>query len=431
MRGSCGMPALRLIYTILLYFLTPFVLLRMAWLGIKTPAYLSGWTRRLGWSVPAVSARPVIWIHAVSVGEVQAAAPLVERLLRDQPLRSILITTITPTGAAMARQRFGERVMHSYLPYDFPYAVRRFVNSVRPDLLLVMETEIWPNLFQFCTERGIGVMLVNARLSSKSYHGYNRIRWFSRRVFSLISRIGAQSAEDGRRFIDLGAHPDRVMITGNMKFDVSIPPEIFGQGAILRRQLAGDRPVWIAASTHDGEEQLILTAHRSILESHSSCLLILVPRHPERCASVAGLCERHGFRTLRKSLFLDYPADTEVYILDTLGELMVYYAASDVAFVGGSLLPCGGHNVLEPAGLGIPVVTGKYMSNFTDINHLLLENGAALQTGDVQELAHSISMLLAEPERRSRMGQAGKQVVEHNRGSTDRIMQLIADANPA
>lgn len=417
-----------LIYSILLYLLTPFVLLRMAWLGIRAPAYLSGWTRRLGFSAPAVGPAPVIWIHAVSVGEVQAAAPLVERLLRDQGQHTILITTITPTGAATARLRFGERVLHSYLPYDFPHAVRRFVSSVKPVLLLVMETEIWPNLFQYCTERGISVMLVNARLSSRSYRGYNRIRWFSRRVISQISKIGAQSPQDGRRFIALGAHPDRVTITGNMKFDVSIPREISGQGAILRRQLAGDRPVWIAASTHDGEEQLILAAHRSILNSYSSCLLILVPRHPERCASVAGLSSRRGFRTLRKSQVQDYPADTEVFILDTLGELMVYYAASDVAFVGGSLLPCGGHNVLEPASLGIPVVTGKYVSNFTEINRLLLENGAALQADDVPELEHSISMLLADPDRRSRMGRAGKQVVECNRGCTDRIMQLIAEA---
>ena len=403
----------------------------MAWLGLKTPAYLSGWMQRLGMSVPAVGPQPVFWIHAVSVGEVQAAAPLVKRLLRDLPQHTILITTITPTGAAMVRQRFRERVIHSYLPYDFPCAVRRFVNSVRPGVLLVMETEIWPNLFQICTQRGIAVLLVNARLSSRSYHGYNRIRWFSRRVFSLISRVGAQSPEDGRRFINLGAHPDRVIITGNMKFDVAIPAEISIQGAILRRQLAGNRQVWIAASTHDGEEQLILDVHRSILERDSSCLLILVPRHPQRCDSVAELSMRRGFRTSRKSLVQDYPADTEVFILDTLGELMLYYAASDVAFVGGSLLPCGGHNVLEPAGLGIPVVTGKYVSNFTEINRLLLEYGAALQVGDKQELEYSICMLLADPERRSRMGMAGKRVVEDNRGSTDRVMQLIADAATA
>ena len=420
-----------LIYTILLYLITPVVLLRMAWLGIKTPAYLSGWSRRLGLSVPVPGPGPVIWIHAVSVGEVQAAVPLVERLVRDRPHHTILISTITPSGAATVRRHFGDRVLHSYLPYDFPYAVRRFVDSVRPVLLLVMETEIWPNLFRYCSEQGIRVVLANARLSPRSYNGYYRIRCFSRRVIAGISMIGAQSAADRERFIALGASPERVIMTGNMKFDVAIPGDIFDQGQILRRQLAADRLVWIAASTHDGEEQLILAAHRAVLERYPSCLLILAPRHPERCNMVADLCVRSGFRTLRKSRAREYPADTEVVILDTLGELMIYYAAADLAFVGGSLLPCGGHNVLEPATLGIPVVTGKYVTNFIELNRSLQDNAAALQVDGVQELVDSVTMLLADPERRRRMGRAGMEIIERNRGSTDRIMQLIADAIPA
>ena len=420
-----------LIYTLLLYLITPFVLLRMAWLGIKTPAYLSGWARRLGLSVPVTGAGPVIWIHAVSVGEVQAAVPLVERLSRDHPQHTILISTITPTGAATVRRRFGDRVLHSYLPYDYPHAVRRFVNAVRPVLLLVMETEIWPNLFQYCTEHGISVVLVNARLSPRSYKGYNRIRCFSRRVIAGISMIGAQSAADGERFIALGASPEKVTITGNMKFDVAVPRDIAGQGRTLRRQLAVDRPVWIAASTHDGEEQLILAAHCAVLERYPSCLLILAPRHPERCNTVADLVARAGLRTLRKSQTAHYPADTAVVILDTLGELMVYYAAADLAFVGGSLLPCGGHNVLEPAALGIPVVTGKFVTNFTELNQLLLDHGAELQVDGVQELVDNVTMLLADPERRRRMGQAGMEIVERNRGSTDRVVQLIRVAIPA
>lgn len=422
---------MRTIYTMLLYLMAPFVLLRMAWLGLKTPAYLSGWPRRLGLSVPAAGPGPVIWIHAVSVGEVQAAAPLVERLSREHPRYPILITTMTPSGAAMARQRFGDRVTHSYLPYDIPHAMARFIRSVRPLLLLVMETEIWPNLYHHCSERGIKVMLVNARLSCKSYLGYKKIGFFSRRVIAMISKIGAQSPADGQRFISLGAHPDAVSITGNMKFDVPIPAGICGQAQSLRRRLADDRPIWIAASTHDGEEQQILHAHRSILQAHPSCLLILAPRHPERCTAVAELCSRHGLRTLRKSVALACPAGTPVYLLDTLGELMVYYAAADIAFVGGSLIPWGGHNVLEPAGLGIPVITGNHVANFAEINQLLLDNGAELRVGGVQELADKVCRLLADPEHRRHMGQAGKQVVERNRGSTDRIMQLIGDTIPA
>lgn len=422
---------MRLLYSIILYLLAPLVLLRMAVLGIKSPAYLSGWSRRLGFSVPETGTGPLLWIHAVSVGEVLAAAPLVERLTRDYSRYRILMTTITPTGADMVRQRFDAKVIHSYLPYDFPHAVRRFIRKVQPAVLLVMETEIWPNLFQCCSDHDISVLLVNARLSTRSYRGYDKLRCLSRRVIGLVSKIGAQTAADRQRFISLGAHPDRVAITGNMKFDLSIPEDIAAQGQTLRRRLAGDRPLWIAASTHEGEEQLILSAHQAIRERYPGCLLILAPRHPERCTSVAELCIQRGFLTLRKSLNAEYTPDAAVFILDTLGELMVFFAASDLAFVGGSLLPRGGHNVLEPAGLGIPVVTGKYVANFSEINRLLLDNGAELQVEGLQELVDGVCMLLADPDRRYRMGCAGERVVAHHRGSIEHVMQMIAEAIPA
>ena len=426
------MPPLRLLYSLLLYLLAPFILLRLAWLGRREPAYLRGWGRRLGLSVPDTGTAPVLWVHAVSVGEVQAAAPLVERLARDYPRYTILVTTMTPTGAAMVRQHFSERVQHSYLPYDFPHAVRRFVTAVRPVLLLVMETEIWPNLLHCCDALDIRVTLVNARLSPRSYRGYRRLSCFSRGVIALISHIGAQSQADGQRFISLGARPDRVTVTGNLKFDVSIPAGIMAAAADLRRQLGGARPVWIAASTHEGEEQLLLNAHREIRQYYPDCLLILAPRHPQRCAAVVELCSARGFSLARRSQAADSPADMAVFILDTLGELMVYYAAADLAFVGGSLLPgCGGHNVLEPAALGVPVISGRHVSNFSDINAMLCDSGAELQVDGPRQLVDGICMLLAQPERRHCMGQAGVRVVQANRGSTERTLQLIADAIPA
>ena len=422
---------MRLLYSIILYLLTPLVLLRMAWLGVKSPAYLSGWSRRLGISIPDTGTGPLLWIHAVSVGEVMAAVPLVERLLRDHPRYRILMTTITPTGAAVVRQRFGGEVIHSYLPYDFPHAVGRFVRKLKPVILLVMETEIWPNLFHHCNRNGISILLVNARLSRKSYNGYKKFRAFTREVLAKASKIAAQTTEDESRFIDLGADPAAVTVTGNMKFDLNVSPDSRRQGQSLKHAVFADRQVWIAASTHDGEERLILDAHRSILAKHPSCVLILAPRHPDRCIHVAELCAEFGFNTVRKSSTITCSADTAVFLLDTLGELMVYYGAADVAFVGGSLLPRGGHNVLEPAALEIPVITGKYTENFTDINQLLVENGAEMRVNSADKLAEKICLLLGDPQLRRRMGRAGREIVERNRGSTDRIMQLIGSFIPA
>lgn len=422
---------MRLLYSIILYLLTPLVLLRMAWLGMKSPAYLRGWSRRLGISIPDTGTGPLLWIHAVSVGEVMAAVPLVERLIRDHPRYQIFMTTITPTGAALVRQRFGAEVIHSYLPYDFPHAVGRFVRKLKPVMLLVMETEIWPNLFHHCSRNGVSIILVNARLSRNSYDGYKRFRRFTREVLALVGKIAAQTTEDKVRFIELGADSTSVSVTGNMKFDMNVFPHQSGLGQSLRHTLFADRQVWIAASTHDGEERLILDAHRSILAKYPSCLLILAPRHPERCAQVAELCKKCGFSSVRKSRTSGCPANTVVFLLDTLGELMVYYETADIAFVGGSLLPYGGHNVLEPAALEIPVITGKYTENFADINQQLLNNGAEIRVNGVDELAEKVCQLLADPQRRQVMGRAGREIVERNRGSTDRIMRLIGSVIPA
>ncbi|MFQ5658952.1 MAG: lipid IV(A) 3-deoxy-D-manno-octulosonic acid transferase [Gammaproteobacteria bacterium] len=417
---------MRLLYSIVLYLLTPFVVARLLWLGFRDHEYWKGWPQRFGFITVPVSVRPLLWIHAVSVGEVQAAVPLVQRLLAGYSHYQILLTTVTPTGAAMVRQRFAGRVPHCYLPYDLPGAVNRFLRSVCPETVFIMETELWPNLFHQCHKHGIRIFLINARMSPRSFAGYKRAGLLTRQLLSRIDGIAAQTGEDSQRFISLGAEASRVHVTGNLKCDVNVPPGIVEQARSLRRFFSVARPVWIAASTHEGEEALILDAHCTILEKRQSCLLIMAPRHPERFGRVAGLSVGKGFRTVCKSQVSECAADVQVYILDTLGELPVYYAASDVAFVGGSLAPaCGGHNVLEPASLGIPVISGGYTQNFTEINRLLMEQGAEWQVSDSRELAEKVELLLADGNLRHRMGKLGKEMVEQNRGSTDLVMKLI------
>lgn len=402
-------------------------MLRLIWLGSSNSQYWSRWGERFGFSSINPDIHSVIWIHAVSVGEVKAASILINRLLSKYPRYRILITTVTPSGAGIARKIYGDKVVHVYLPYDLPHAVRRFIRQVKPLILVVMETEIWPNLFHYCSRQGVRIILLNARISARSYKGYRAFTAFTGQVLANISTIAAQTVEDGQRLISLGADPSRVIITGNLKFDINIPASINAEAAAVRRLFSTNRPVWIAASTHAGEEELILAAHRQILETHTSCLLVIAPRHPERFKKVAELSAGEGFITVCKSKAKEILPEVQVFILDSIGELLVYYAAADVAFVGGSLVPLGGHNVLEPASLGIPVITGCHTLNFREINQLLLTAGAIISVDNGQELAVQVSQLLADGARRHLLGQAGKQVVEQNRGSVDRIMDLITE----
>lgn len=403
------------------------MLIRLAWLGLKNPDYWARWSERFAYISFAGGDLPVVWIHAVSVGEVQAASPLVSSLLAKYPRYQILITTVTPTGADMVRQKFAESVLHYYLPYDLPHVVKRFIAIVQPVMLIVMETELWPNLYWRCHQQAIPILLVNARMSARSFAGYKKLRMLTRQTLSKINMIATQSDIDGDRLISLGAEPAKVIVTGNLKFDVNVPNSIAEEAQSLRRYFSSNRPIWIAASTHEGEESLILQAHRRILARQKNCLLIIAPRHPERFARVADLSEKSGFKTLCKSACQACDNEVQVFILDSLGELMVYYAASDLAFVGGSLLPFGGHNVLEPASLGVPVITGKHTQNFTDINRTLLDKGAAWQVSDIGQLPEKVELLLSDGNLRHHMGQLGKEMVEQNKGSTERIMALIAE----
>ncbi len=418
---------MRLLYTAILYLLAPFVLLRLVWLGFKNRDYWSRWTERFGFISSTIYKRPIIWVHAVSVGEVQAATPVINRLLSEYPQYQILVTTVTPTGAAMVNQQFGDNVIHYYLPYDLPRAVNRFLAILKPVVLIVMETELWPNLFFQCNQNSIPILLVNARMSRQSFLGYKRFSIITRHVLSNVSMIAAQTEDDGNRLITLGADPSRIVVTGSLKFDVNIPHSIVEEAQSIRRYFSVNRPIWIAASTHEGEEKSILIAHRKILQTHKDCLLIIAPRHQERFANVAELSLKNGFRTICKTEAAEFSNDIEVYILDTLGELLVYYAASDVAFVGGSLQPFGGHNVLEPASVGIPIITGQYVHNFMEINRLLVDIGAELQISSTTELTEKVGSLLSDGNLRHQMGQLGKQVVARNKGSTMRVMDIIIE----
>lgn len=421
---------MRFLYSTILYLLTPLLLLRLVWRGLKNRGYWSRWPERFGYLPVPPRDRETIWIHAVSVGEVQAATPLIMRLSAQLPQYQILITTVTPTGAALVEQKLGDSVRHHYLPYDLPAVIRRFLDTIEPLILIVMETELWPNLYRHCHNRQIPIMLANARISARSYRGYKKLSGLAHEVLNQISVIAAQSREDAERFLSLGAGSDIVCVMGNMKFDVNIPHSTTEEAQVLRRYFSVNRPIWIAASTHEGEEKLILQAHREILKRHGSSLLIIAPRHPERFVKVAELCARSGFHTVSKSDGGVCTAHVQVFVLDTLGELLLYYAVADVAFVGGSLLPFGGHNVLEPASVGVPVLTGRYTHNFLEINRLLLEKGAEYTVQDPNQLAEKVALLFGDGNLRHRMGQVGKEMIDLNKGATERLMQMIVGTLP-
>ena len=413
---------MRLLYNLTTYLL--FIPFLVYWLarGIGNRTYFDRLGNRFGFGFPRLERS--LWIHAVSVGEVQAAVPLIRALAARFPDHEILITTVTPTGAERVRARFGDTVHHAYLPFEFPHAINRFFRHTKPDAALVMETEIWPNLYRGCGIRGIPLILVSARISPKSIPGYRKLMPLIRETLSHGIIIASQSEDDASRFLSLGAAPERTCVMGNIKFDYEPDPKIVDQGKAVREALFGNRPVWIAASTHDGEEQLVLDVHETLRSHHEDVLLVLVPRHPERFATVRELIRRRGFDVVARTE--SRPAgDAAVFLCDTMGEVPLFYAASDVAFVAGNLVPIGGHNLLEPAALGVPVVTGPYNFNAQDIADLFIQKGACRRVGDPKELAETVSELLANPDEAGRLGRAGQRLLEENRGALERLLVLL------
>ena len=410
-------------YSILLYLLWPLIAVRLLWRARRNPAYLQRWRERFT-AGPPMSVRPRLWVHAVSVGEVVAASPLIRALFARFPDHAVLVTTTTPTGSAEVQRRFGDRIEHRYLPVDLPHLAGAVVRRINPHLLMVMETELWPNLYAACRREGVPVMLVNARLSARSLDGYRRVRPLVAQALRSVTALAARSEEDARRFLALGADEARLQVTGNLKYDLPAPSDEprFSAGVT-----GGDRPVWIAASTHEGEDEQVLAAHAALRRHMPDALLILVPRHPERFDAVARLCGESGFAVARRSRKETPDAGTAVWLGDTMGELPDLFPLARVAFMGGSLVPTGGHNPLEAAVHRVPVLTGPHVFNFREVFDGLLEAGGARVVADADALADALMVWLNDREECSRRGQAAAGVVEANRGALGRVVAWVEE----
>jgi 3-deoxy-D-manno-octulosonic-acid transferase len=415
---------MRFIYLLVVYLAAPIYCAAMLLRGLRDRSYRENFRERFGLGEVPFTGRS-IWVHAVSVGEVQAAAALVKALHERYPGAPLVVTTVTPTGAQRARALFAGVAHVRYLPYDLPGSVRRFFNRVRPRVAIIIETELWPNLYHECGLHGVPLVLASARISPRSIGRYRRLAGLFKEALAHGIVIAAQSAADAERFRFIGANPDRTHVTGNIKFDFALPADVVERGRALRTAHAPGRPVWVAGSTHAKEEDIVLAAHRAVRAALPNALLVLVPRHPNRFAEVAEALERRGIPFATRSRQEACTAATSVYLGDTLGELVLLYAMGDVAFVGGSLEPIGGHNLLEPAALGMPILTGPYTFNAEDIARLLIERGAANVIHDAASLTTAVSALLSDPAERARIGGIGRAAVEENRGALSRLLALL------
>jgi 3-deoxy-D-manno-octulosonic-acid transferase len=415
---------LRLLYSALLYVVAPLALIATALRGLRDPSYRDRLPERLGFTKLRFAARP-IWIHAVSVGEVQAAAALVRGLASRYPQHPVLLTTATPTGAQRVRALFGESVRHAYLPYDLPGAVRRFLDRTTPVLAIIMEREIWPNLYRACFVREIPILLASARISARSGQRHLRFAGLFRDALAGDVTIAAQTAADAERFRALGIAPTAVHVTGNIKFDLEIPEDVRRAGSHIRAEFA-HRPVWIAGSTHEREEDIVLDAHERVRAARNDALLVLVPRHPNRFDAVKSWLRARNVRFVTRSAREAVTADTSVLLVDTLGELLSFYAAANVAFVGGSLVPVGGHNLLEPAALNRPIIVGPHTFNAADIAENFLASGAAVRVESATELGGAVLDLLTNAARRDQMIARAHEILQENRGALARLLALVA-----
>ena len=416
----------RLVYTAVLYCATPFLLARLLWRGLRNSDYWRRIGERFGLGARIGSERGCVWIHAVSVGEVQAAAPIVKALKNRFPGETIVVTSTTPTGAARISKAFGGGVVHRYFPFDLPGAMARFLDRVEPRVAIIMETEIWPNLLAQCRVRGVPVVLANVRLSERSAAGYRRFRRLFAPALDGVAAIAVQSDEDARRIASIGARPDVINVTGSTKFDVPILASLREEAAALRRTWGPSRGIWIAASTHEGEEDQVLDAFEQVLDRLPGSLLVLVPRHPERFKEAAALARRRGFSPVMRSRRTADCSGAQVFIGDTMGELPLFYAAADVAFVGGTLVESGGHNMLEPAALGLPVLFGPNVFNFAEISRRLVEAGGAETVSDSASLGRAVIGYLSDADLRHTTGGKGRAFVESNRGAGDHVLAMIS-----
>ncbi len=415
---------MRFAYGVLTYLLLPVYACYWFVRGITNRSYWDRFGQRFGSGYPRLPAG-CIWVHAVSVGEVQAAVPLIRSLQNRFPNRHLLVTTVTPTGAERVRLLFGDTVEHSYIPFETPNAVTSFFNAVNPWIALVMETEIWPNLSRECGRRKIPLVLVSARISPKSVNNYRKFLPLFRETLSHGIVIAAQSDVDAERFRSLGAAPERTWVTGNIKFDIELPKDLEAAGAELRRNNFEQRPVWVAASTHDKEEEQVLHAHQIVRERFPDALLVLIPRHPERFPAVRSILHKGRYQFVSRADGLPCTSDIEVFLVDTMGEVPLFYAAANVAFVGGTLVPVGGHNLLEPAALGCPVVIGPHLFNTQEIASMFEKLGASITVNNAGQLGSAVVDLFADTETATDIGNRGRNIVQQNRGSLKRLLTLL------
>ncbi len=411
-------------YSAVFYLIIPFILLRLLWRSIKAPEYRLRWRERFAFYDRPFS-QNVIWFHAVSVGEAEALFPLVRRLQQHLPQAKLLITTTTPTGSTRVRTVLGQTVEHVYLPYDTPDSVRRFMRCFKPLLAVIVETEIWPNLFTYCGKNGIPLYIINARLSEKSARGYQKIPSLIRPVLTNVKCVAAQTQEDAERFIAVGAKSEQVVTVGNIKFDLEIPAQVILDGKQLKTNLFADRFVWIIASTHKGEEQVFFDVYKQLKLKIPELLLLIVPRHPERFAEVSTLCSQNMLAVVTRTSKQPCNLNTDVYLADTMGELKMLYAAANVAFVGGSMVPVGGHNLLEASVLGIPVLFGPYMANFKEISNKVLANNAAIQCQNNAAIVKAILSVYSDVDHRNLIIDNGKMFVNMNRGAIAKLCEML------
>ncbi len=418
------------LYLIASHLLLPLVFARLLLKSRGNPEYRRRWAERIGFYPQWTTARP-IWIHTVSVGEFNAAKPLIRALQSNYPDLPILVTTVTPTGSA-AVKAYQSGLYHVYLPYDLPTVVGRFLRFWQPLVGIIFETEIWPTLYRKTAAAKIPVIMANARLSEKSARGYQRIKPLISATLQHLTALAATTEADAQRLIDLGAEADKLSIMGNIKFDYQPTADAHEQSTQLRKTVFGpNQPIWIAASTHPGEEEQVLAAHAALLEKLPTALLILTPRHPERFDAVARLCES-GFTVVRRSTNQPCDATTQVYLTDSMGELPLFYGCADAAFVGGSLVTIGGHNLIEPAALGMAPVFGPHMENFREISRLLLAADGGSQVSDSDQLTDQIYRLLTQPDYAKHHGDNALKLAQQHRGATDKLLKIIAgQLNPA
>lgn len=403
----------------------PFVFLKLLWRGIKAPEYKARRLERFGF-FKAPKLNSPIWVHAVSVGETLAAEPIVRALLARYPERDIVITTMTPTSSERIYSLFGDDVFHVYAPYDMPFMVKAFLKRIQPKQLIIMETELWPNMIHYTRELNCPVILANARLSERSARGYRRLNPIIGWMLNELSLVLCQFANDAARFRSLGIDQEKIHVTGSVKFDIEVAEGLEAQADFIRQHLADSRPVWIAASTHEGEDEQILEAHADVRRRFGEAILILVPRHPERFDSAYKLAEERGFKTVKRTEYEQIPADVEVYIGNTMGEMMALFSVADIAFVGGSLVPVGGHNPLEPGALGKPILMGPELFNFEAICQQLEVAGGLTIVQNSAQLAECLNTLFCEPVSAKEMGQKALSEVEAGKGAVKRVVEHIS-----